>query len=659
MKKLFFAFAMLCTLALAGAASYAYFVYIPEKVEQKITAHFNNFGFENLSIGEITRKNGYILFSDISLDEKKFSTIKNLSVHFSLFKFLLNPDHAQKIKVHGLTLTGELSEDMELTLSGWQNDKEFLQNFRKIPATMLTLENSTIDLLSDQFGGIKIDLDTQIRLAGADDITIKGRIKSKQKKLGFHAKIDGSISSDGRLSIHSETEQISLTRDHVAIKRGVAKIDILHALKSKETFVSVDANLASVNWQNLPLRDVHLTLEKSGKNYNFSADGRTYGPENIEWTSNINTVNDVIKAETTITPNNLAGLRTFLERNKRLTPGINFPGFALSFEEPVISVNTVITNNTIEGDFKVLMSDPNFEITGLFMSDEETENIKGEFVLDPVDLTPLNEEGNTYDKTRFVVDAKGDFVIKGLSQDISKQPNLEWSAKANIDKGNLDFDILNIGNIKGKFTYDSRTPDKTKSRLNLKLPIKSNFTHSGRLKLNITDKEKPMLQTMHFRIYDGKMRTELPIFTDGQIRKENKLVISDISLRQLFHDAGFNNIVVSGQMGGVIPFKIDDRKMSVSGGILQSQEGGIIRLPENIILDLFPGNTPKMYKIRAALENYRYDFFEVRLDGDMAGRILMTLNASGYNPDFKNKDPIDLNLQIETNISLLFDKILN
>ena len=113
-----------------------------------------------------------------------------------------------------------------------------------------------------------------------------------------------------------------------------------------------------------------------------------------------------------------------------------------------------------------------------------------------------------------------------------------------------------------------------------------------------------------------------------------------------------------GEIGGVLPIILKEGNIHVNDGILQSQSSGIIRIPPYLVSGLFPGGSQRMREIRATLHNYHYEYFELRMDGLLNERVLITLNSRGYNPDLKNKKSIDINLQIETQIALLFENML-
>ncbi len=644
MKRLLAALLIIFTLSLS---SYAYFIYIPEKIENKIIYSFKNFGFEELKFGNITRNNGKITFSDISLDKKEFSSIGKLDVHFSLLEFMLNPSHAQKIIISNMVLSGEISKG-DISFSGWNNDDNILQSLKNIPANIVVIKNATMDILSDEIGGIKIDYNGRFKPSKNGGIEIKGQANSLQKKLAFQAKINGKISPDGILSMTAQCDQISLTQKDLSIKRGTASINLQHSIGNSTASISAEGDFSSVNWRNMPLRDVHSTLEYNHDNYVLSANGTTFGNENIKWKTKI--INDGnINAKTTITPSSLNDLLSFLSFNHRLQEKLSFPAFILNMKQPVISIDTKINDDgIISGDFKFINNAPIFELGGKFISNKNTKNIKGKFAL-------TNPHIDTIDKkARFKQRSLGEFIIRNIEQ----VATLEWYLNTKINEGSINYGTLNIKDINGKFLYNSRSPKKSERYLNFKLPLKQDIKQSGKISINLTDGNKPLVGNMSLNIYGGNIKTQSPIFKGGVLSNNIKLTISDIDLAPFFRDARFKRARIYGQLGGVLPLTIDSNKININGGLLQSQGSGVIRLAPSIIAELFPEKDQKAALIKKALRNYHYDFFEIRLDGDLTGQVMVTINANGRNPDINNAEPVDISLHIETNASTIFKNLV-
>ncbi len=667
MKQIIIVFIALCFVSIMGAASYAYFVYIPDKVEKKIIESFNNFGFEELEIGKLERKSGQIILSQITLDKDKFSTIDQVNIEFSLTKFLISPYSAQNIIVSGMKLTGDLKDDNNLSISGWTNAQKILANLQNFPAGTITFEKSHLDLLTKSFGGIRIKFDAMVNMKSTGTVEFKANLKTKQKKLGLSSKIEGNISSKGSVSLTSDIEDISINLPNISIKRGLAKFKAVHDLNYKDTstnLISGEIDLASLRWNDLPLSSVKGTVEYNFDYYKADISGSTFGTTPIKWKSLIENKSEVIFSETTIEPNKLEDVLTFLKQNKNLLLSKDIPKLILNTNQPVITIRNNYSRNPskIVGDALIMVNHPKVSIKADYRTDKNGD-VAGSIKLDktPVKLHQVEiiqdeENPERKDNTRFDISAFGEFSVKN----ISSAPNIEWFVHTNILDGVLDYEVLELSKIKGSVFIGGNKNAKNKKvkPLPFKLPLKSSIPYSGKIRVNIDNKNRPILDKIALKIYGGKIITKYPILKDHTLAKKNSLTVSDINISDLINDAGFKNIFIQGKLGGVIPFEIKDGAMKVSGGILQSQNSGIIMLPEKMIAGLFPGNSRKMFNIRAALKNYHYEYFEIRLDGDLTDRVMMTLNARGRNPNIKNKESVDLNLQIETQISLLFKNLV-
>ena len=134
--------------------------------------------------------------------------------------------------------------------------------------------------------------------------------------------------------------------------------------------------------------------------------------------------------------------------------------------------------------------------------------------------------------------------------------------------------------------------------------------------------------------------------------------ITDINLTDYLGGLNISGLTVYGHLGGVIPLIRTKGNVSIKDGLLQSQAPGIIKLPETLSNTLFPGSDPQMQTIREALNNYHYEFFELRFDGTVSGGVMVSLYSRGTNPDMVDKRPIEMNFQIETEISVLVEHML-
>lgn len=656
MKKVTFIFLVLCSVAIASGTAYAYFFYIPQKVEETVINSFNSLGFEQLAYDSIQHKRGKIIIHHITLDKGRFSTIEKIQIEFSLLKFLIDPHYAQSITVDGMGLTGDVSNDLDIRIAGWDNSKTIINNLQKFPAGTIIFENASVDLLTENIGGINMKYNARMMMDKSGEITFKARVNSTQKKLVYNAKVDGKITPDSNIALNADLENISVNMPNISIRRGTGKMNTQYVLNSEKPFLKIfsDLQLASLRWYGMPLSNVKVNVERSPDNYEIALDGSTFGTKPIKWKSTIKPGNEITQSETTITPTNLVDVYNFFSSNKKLSLKADIPNIVLNLDAPAISINNTINNETggTEGTLKFSLSSPDIDLIADYNSEEGADNILGTIKLNKT-VIKTNPDHDTEDKTHFDVSAFGEFAIKNYH----RSPEAEWFIHVDIHDGDLDFEALTIPDIAGSVMIGGSKKTSNSKSLPFTLALKPSIRQKGLLGINLDNKDKPILDHILFKIYDGQIRTENPIVRDGVIQKKNTLIVSDINIAQLIKDAGFADVSVTGTLAGRIPFNAKNNEINVNGALLQSQNTGVLTLPENMITGLFPGDSKKMHDIREALTNYHYEYFEIRFDGDMADRVMMTLNASGTNPDSGKKDPVELHLQIETQISLLFENL--
>lgn len=663
MKKFIFTLLLLLFIAVSAGGVYAYYVYIPEKIEKRVLEGLTSLGFETFWFEKIEHKNGGVSISNITLDKDGFSKVENITIRFSLWRLLLSPDSSQNIKITGLSLTGDLSAANKLSFSGVPDNTRLINGITSgISANMVSIENAQADILSETYGGLKVSFDGQINLENIDKITMSGILKSTQHQLGFHAKIKSELTDLKKLETNTTIEQIAYNHKDIRLKRGTAEINSTYNLETAQSKATIESQIANVNWNELPLSKIKAKLTyKDGRREEFFVEGQTAGYAQIDWNARISHTseeNNNDKIELTLTPKSVQDIITYMTANALLPADIRFPDYLDNLETPIITLDSKRNaHDTYDGEFRIFLNNPNVELRGAYKQDAD-KKAEGAFYIPKTNIYLEKNEDNTPVETSFFeISTSGDFVW--TPKTAKSKNDFSWKIDTNVHNGTIDMGALKLPYLTGKFSENSEKKLTGVRRLPFKLPLKKNIPNRGFVELNLAERDAPYIKSAKLQIYGGEIASKTSLIDDkGKIKKSLELGVSDINLSQLFKDAGFNDVEIYGYMGGVIPMTLKDDIIEVKGGILQSQGGGVISLSDKMALALFPGSSAKMQNIRAAMKRYHYEYFEVRLDGDLAGRVMMTLNASGKNPNMDTDKPVDLNLQIETQISMLFSRLL-
>ncbi len=640
--------AMLFTAVFIMAVGYLRFFYIPSKAEENVLWSISSLGFDDLKIGDIEQENGEIIIRNISFDKGDFSTIETMTIRFGLFDFLFKNKPVSSVVIDGMALTGEITKDLGLTLSGFGVGDDLLRKLSEMNIRHILLKNSKADILSDVLGGISVSLEGQID--GSAQPSFIGNIQCNQKNLSFSSKVSGSTDDNGVTNLDINAEDLSLETASYAFRRGLAKgvVKFDNAL-APSYFMNFE--FPSAVYKTLPLKHVILVTENDSLRIN----GQAFGDSEIHWSASL-AHEDAENIEISIKTDKLGAVASYLKKSGHMHSDFNIPDLLsdrLMISDIIVTIPREPKGN--KGGFVI-------------QSDALPQNIIGDF--------EFNDDGNQVfgsaklKKTNLSL-AEIDLIdldISGISTFTinmrDKEKTVDWNAKAIVENGKIKFSGLTVQPITGKFSFSDTSFSQSgmgkgnKWALKFGLPVKPHIKNSGGFELEIRKDNSVNINRAKYNIYGGELSFQSPIIEADKIRPKNKITISDLNLHRFFSDSELPGVIAWGKIGGVLPVTFNETNIDVKNGILQSQDSGIIRIEAHIISSLFPGETDKIRKIRQVLRNYHYEYFEIRLDGNMNERVLMTLNSRGYNPDLKDKDPIDINLQIETQISLLFEKLL-
>lgn len=628
--------------ALAG--SYYYYFLIPEKVERKLLESIHSLGFEAFSFEAISKDREKITLRNVVLDKDNFSTIDEIVINFSLSQ-IFKSDQARSIHINGMKLTGSIDEEKyDVTLDGFGKNSVLLDNINQLPAQSIIINDGRVDLMTDSFGGLTFNYQAELDRQADNSFDIVSKISTQQNKVGFHGKLTGAISSSSQYDFEAELEQLSLSLPHIRIRRGLAKIK---NSSNKPTEFLVKPQFPSMVWNDFPLANISGDLIFSPQKHNANLNGSTFGENSISWGISTTLKDGVYSSDAVLKSEVFGHILDFFYSNKNLTSPL-LPSALSGLKDPVLNIRSEFKNGIIDGslNFKSVDFKPNLNLS--FDSDNSNSSINGRLSDFTIQIKALNK--------KLIIPASFNLEYKLSDFWNDSELNIELSTK--IENGTLDLGILDIGNISGNIAYGTGDKKQDIHLLDFKLPLRSDVKHTGKLAVSLYGDSHFEILRGIFGIYGGSIRAEKPLFKNNDVIYKNSLTVASIDLEPLFEDLGFDNIDVSGLFGGVIPIVIEDNALKANGAILQSENSGVIKLPEDVASSLFPGDSARLIKIRESLKNFHYEFFETRFDGDLNGRVLMTLKAKGRNPDLQDKDPVDLNLQIETKISSVLKRLL-
>jgi Dicarboxylate transport len=656
------------TMGLLCAAAYSYYVTLPQIFEQNIKQSLLSLGFKKVTYAKAQQNHGSIIIRDISLDTKSFSGIDSLTINYSLYNFLMRGSRAEKIEIDGLKLAGELSDDIKLSIAGWKNDGKLIRTLSEIPSEKIVLRNTKIELLAPLLGGMTVEYEGEIYHSGDNEIEILGTARTIQKKFETDAAISGTINGHGNLEIQARSENLKIETDNLVIRRAAANLNLV-AFPEDPPAITIEANASSAQFFNMPLRDTNILIEKNAEGLKIFSEGKLSGSGESEFSAQITHKDKHYEFESFIYPQSVTDMIKYLKGSGHINDqDLNVPNIISNSKEPVITFEgTADGLGQAEGMFKLKSPSPDYEIAGEFAKKPNEKQISGTIYL-PRSFVELYGENKTPSQNIAAAPPQTGLIIAGEGQYIYDYtltpPALKWQMQNKIEPSNIDIHGLTVTKIAGKIGAGSgiqaeQNSDENTPELKFGFPLKPWIKQNGNILLNLHDKNKPVVKTAKFEIFDGIISTDGFNLNNLKEGDEIDVQISDVSLEKFAQALGIPNLYMKGKVGGRLTLDIKDNALHIKKGMIQSQQSGIVQIPQDILNTYVAGEDPQSISMRSALKNYQYEFFEVRLNGPLQGLVMANFLASGSNPRDKSLiGPVKVDLKIEMALKNVLRNIL-
>ena len=124
-----------------------------------------------------------------------------------------------------------------------------------------------------------------------------------------------------------------------------------------------------------------------------------------------------------------------------------------------------------------------------------------------------------------------------------------------------------------------------------------------------------------------------------------------IQLQFMVDLAEFENLKLTGSVSGMLPLTLNDKRLIIEGGALQSDPpGGSIRYGSGPGDDAVGGTSSDLGLVSRALGNFQFDTLSSTVDYDEGGDLMLQMRIEGVSPDMDPTQPVILNLGVENNV---------
>jgi translocation and assembly module TamB len=130
----------------------------------------------------------------------------------------------------------------------------------------------------------------------------------------------------------------------------------------------------------------------------------------------------------------------------------------------------------------------------------------------------------------------------------------------------------------------------------------------------------------------------------------------DWNLDTLVRQFELPDLKLQGKVGGDFPVVFSAGSAEIDNAVLASSGPGVIQYG-GAATDAAAQNEPTTAIVMDALKNFRFEVLKIGLDGNLAGKMILTLDMLGRNPAVMNGQAFQLNISIDSELAKLVNSL--
>ncbi len=229
-------------------------------------------------------------------------------------------------------------------------------------------------------------------------------------------------------------------------------------------------------------------------------------------------------------------------------------------------------------------------------------------------------------------------------------------ANASVDLKKIGFTLASAGvfeGVSGKVEVADLLNMKsapgqqiTIDKVTLGLPIEK-----GTIRFQLTGYDDIGLESAEWPFGGGFIRVK-PMSFSFTAGDSNRIVAEAVNwdLEKLVDQFKVPDLKLKGVVSGDFPVMFSTGSARIDKAVLKANDtGGVIQYSGSAG-DAAAQADENSKRLFDALKDFRYSVLQAGLDGDLAGRIMLTLNVSGKNPEVLGGQPFQLNIGIDSEL---------
>ncbi len=596
----------------------------PQYISAALPPAIAELGFKDVSFPQARTENGALIYSEIALDEDAFSQIGSLTAEYSPFSLSKKLD---RVTLKNLVLTGELSEDGVITIAGFEAPENLNPDFSKLPKTLI-LEDFRLSLLSEKFGGINISGTSQIQNTGSE-LKMQGDISALQKQISINAKIEGQYNQNGFVDARIEIENGKFDLGPLKATR-IAGLILANGenLSSIRTVSEIQAG--AMKFYDTPWQNTAITVDTKGNKPKAIVSAKSAGYEGLELSL---TIPDIFSPEEFVGQLHADTLGT----------AVNFlrSQSYISIDDQTVGTLDTLTNITTkfakQTDFKFQIKDEanNASITGQFSPTEDGMN--GEFISTPIPLVNISKQ------------LAGSLELKGSLT--HTDDDISGDVEANLQSVSIPFSFMTLSNINATLKITDLKELNSETKKDIQCDIAS---------FKLKKSCKTSLQIRNGQLIANDLKVDaagLKIFIPKSTANKTLMQFQEVNIGQLLRLFSDKNWSGSGKLDGSATFITENDKLTLERLTLTNNQAGTLKITDPTFFEMLEMEDLEKETMKFALENFHYDFLEIKAEGQFPDKIKVKVFGKGKNPILMQGRPFSLDFEIQPDFSKILKEI--
>lgn len=320
----------------------------------------------------------------------------------------------------------------------------------------------------------------------------------------------------------------------------------------------------------------------------------------------------------------------------------------LRFEPITLTGKTTLTSDAIDFDTRITVKDgPTLEARGRHRESDGRGNVTlklprwyagpGNAIVS--EAFPILR-GTVTDVTGgFEADARWDWTPRGIRS----------RAKLSVENGAFASLPVEVQGINGTVNLvDVMTPksDGVQS-LSLGLVDAGFPLRDGRVEFDLPGDNTARIDIISWPFAGGKIGAERIIMSFDSLPEDITATISGLDAALLVDLADVDDLEAEGALNGIIPIKFTEKGIVIDDAQLSSIGKGVLRYRSASAAQSLKQSGESAEILAQALEDFRYDDLDIRLDGPLDGEIIANAQINGSNPNLYNGKRIELNVTLQ------------